>query len=239
MDFYSSIAEQYDFIFPFNPVQKGFVEHSLSDPLGEKHVLDIGCGTGNLTIELSHLFKTVAGIDLDPAMIHAAKQKSGQPDFYCRNMLKISEDFSENTFDAVICFGNTLVHLDGTDRIGSFFSHVRKVLKPGGKFLLQIINYNRILDHQVDCLPTIENETIKFERLYHYQEKTHRISFDTRLTIKATGEMLENSVDLYPLVQNELKELLENNGFETVHLFGNFKKEVLTDNSIPLVIEAC
>ena len=238
MKFYSSIAEQYDLIFPYSPPQKKFVQSSVSAPLERKDILDIGCGTGNLTIELNPLFGSITGIDLDSEMIKAAKQKSDQPAFFCRNMLELAKDFSPASFDVVLCFGNTLVHLDGLGEIAEFFSQTRKVLKPGGKVLLQIINYDRILDQQVDHLPTIENDQIKFERFYAYQKNTHRVNFDTRLTIKQNGEVIENSVPLYPILKDELKQILIDSGFDLIRWYGNFKKEPLTDMSVQLVVEA-
>lgn len=238
MEFYSRIAEQYDLIFPFSPPQKKFVQSSVSAPLEEKNILDIGCGTGNLTIELSPLVNSITGIDLNPEMIKAAQQKSDQPTFLCRNMLDLSKDFPPASFDTVLCFGNTVVHLDGMAQIAEFFSQVRKILKPNGKILLQIINYDRILTYKIDHLPTIENNHIKFERFYIYQEDIHRVNFDTRLTLKVSGEVIENSVQLYPILKDELKQVLIDSSFDTLHWYGNFKKEPLTNQAVPLVLEA-
>lgn len=238
MNFYNGIAEQYDLIFPFSPPQKEFITSCIPENKIEYDVLDIGCGTGNLTIALSPLFRSITGIDLEGEMIRAAKQKSTQPNFLCRNMLELSKDFSSASFDLIVSFGNTLVHLDGLSEVAEFFSQTRKVLKKGGKILLQIINYDRVLAQKVDHLPTIENEQIRFERLYDYQTDAHRINFETHLTLKATGEVLHNSVSLYPLVKEELKQILIDSGFETIHWYGNFKKAPLTEESIPLVVEA-
>ncbi|MCA1060173.1 class I SAM-dependent methyltransferase [Rossellomorea aquimaris] len=41
---------------------------------GEQHLLDLGCGTGHLTIRFSDWCKEIVGIDLEPEMIEEAKR---------------------------------------------------------------------------------------------------------------------------------------------------------------------
>ena len=55
------------------------------------------------------------------------------------------------------CFGNTLVHLQSIELMGKMLKGVFAVLKPGGHFLLQILNYDFILDEQVSELPLIDS----------------------------------------------------------------------------------
>ena len=45
--FYTSISKYYSEIFPFNPMQLKFVKNKLGELQG-KHILDIGCATGEL-----------------------------------------------------------------------------------------------------------------------------------------------------------------------------------------------
>jgi len=241
MNFYQSIADHYEEIFPLNKAQIEFIKRVFNNT-NMLSVLDIGCGTGSLSFELSGLFRKVTAIDLDEAMLNVANNKSqiskDKPSFLQLDMLNIQKEFGANAFDAVICFGNTLVHLEGPDQILDFFHQSKSVLKKDGKLLFQIINYDRIIDQQINSLPTIENDSIKFIRNYHYHHDRNIVDFETILTIKHTGEKIENTIQLYPLRKLEINELLSKAGFSKNLFFGNFKREALNENSIPLLVES-
>jgi glycine/sarcosine N-methyltransferase len=239
--FYTNIADYYDYIFPYNPSHKDFILSGNRDSSSGK-LLDIGCGTGNLSLELSKKFKNVISIDLDTEMINKAVSKSIEIKnihFICMNMLNVSEEFQENSFDSVISFGNTIVHLKNLDEVNNFFAGIRKVLKPSSPFLFQIINYERILEQNIDNLSTIENDKIQFRRNYLYNKSQNLIEFSTKLTIKETGVMIENKVDLYPLLSSEIRELLMMNGYTDINYYGSYKKDSFSAvNSVPLIVKA-
>lgn len=239
MSFYASIANLYDYIFPLSPAQVNFAVEKIDD-IKNKHLLEVGCGTGNLTLAIAEHCKTIVGVDLDSEMLSLAtnKSKKGNIIFHEENMLFLDTLFSSNSFDGIICFGNTIVHLDSLSEIESFLRNCHLILKEKGKLLLQLINYERILNEQVDHLPTLENSTILFERNYDYLKSKHKINFKTKLFYKPNNEMIENEQFLFPITKNELLQLLKNNGFEVQKCFGNFKGEKLDENSVPLIIEA-
>ena len=255
MEFYSSIAELYDYIFPLNQDQLDFTERELrsrdsASGVAAPRVLDLGCGTGNLSIALAGRAYRVTGIDFDGGMISRAAEKAGGEEkerevlpgvsvnFMQMDMLKIDKKFSPGSFDAVLCFGNTLVHLTEPDKIAGFLKAVSRVLVPGGVFLLQIINYDRILDQSVAKLSTIENEHIRFERNYGLEPESGLILFHTQLTAKKTGEVIDNTILLYPLRAGRLREFLEEAGFAGIKLYGDFSGAPLTAESVPLIASA-
>ena len=236
MNFYQSIAPHYHHIFPFNKAHLNLVVDE--NPNSQKAtLLDIGCGIGSLSFEIAHYFSTVKAIDLDQQMIQRASKENQKDnlEFFEMNMLEINRYFRAKIFNAVICFGNTLVHLTQEDQFREFFKKVKDTLKENGKFLFQIINYDRILDEAVDFLPTIENEYIRFVRNYKLNSKTGLIHFETKLLVKKTDLVLENSLPLFPLRKDRLAELLKSAGFTAVHFYGNFKKDPWTEKSVPLV----
>ena len=168
--FYESIAKVYDYIFPKNRKQLEFVE-SIKKINSKEKMLDIGCATGNLTELLGEKTRNIIGIDLDKELLKEAKDKHPNLNFENMNMLEINEKFEENSFERVVSFGNTLVHLDSREEVEEFFQKVYKTLKFNGFFIVQIINYNRIIEKNIKNLPTIDNEKVKFVRDYEYDKK--------------------------------------------------------------------
>jgi 2-polyprenyl-3-methyl-5-hydroxy-6-metoxy-1,4-benzoquinol methylase len=240
MAFYQSIAPWYDQIFPASAMQVKFTEQQLS-ALSNKKLLDVGCGTGNLSLLLANAGAIVTGIDLDSEMVNRAISKAqDRPlvSFEVVDMLKISKEFAPLSLDAVVCYGNTLVHLLRSGDILSFFNQSATLLKCGGHLLIQIINYDYVLDEGLDSLPTIENDHIKFIRQYEFREQDELINFKTHLTVKSTGQTLTNSVPLHPMRRDFLKMLLQEAGFERIQFFGGFDGAPLSETSMPLIVTA-
>ena len=236
--FYNSIAPHYQYIFPFNPAQIEFLKHVL--PYNGARVLDVGCATGDLAFALTHFGFPTWAFDFDGQMVQIA-QKTKQEDsmfpvFEQLDMRMIDQHYPVSCFDTVICFGNTLVHLLNDDDIHKFIQAAFKVLLPEGKLAIQIINYQYILENQVKSLPEIDNEHIRFERIYEFGNESELIDFNTKLTVKYTGQEIKNSTKLYAIQQSKLQKLLEDAGFSSIKFFGNFNREPLTANSLPLVL---
>lgn len=237
--FYTSISKYYAEIFPYNPVQLQFVADNAGDLTG-KQVLDIGCATGELAFQLAKSGADVTGIDLNEDLLQQAKAGKVHPNliFQKGDMLELQNDFQPETFDMVLCFGNTLVHLPSQELISEMLRGVHAVLKPGGIFLLQILNYDYILSEPVTKLPLIETKNIKFIRFYRFAETSSLIVFQTELHLKKEGEVIFNETPLLALKSSELRELMEHAGFESVELFANFKKEPFGGKHLPLVCKA-
>ncbi len=236
--FYTSISKYYQHIFPANPEQVKFLSTVL--PYNGAKVLDVGCAAGDLSFALSRFGFPIWAFDFDAEMVQIAQNAKSEetmfPVFEMLDMRSIGNHYPETFFDTVICFGNTLVHLLNDDDILKFIQAAYKVLSPEGKLTIQILNYQYIIDNQIKSLPLIDNEHITFERRYEYENDSDLIDFNTKLTIKSTGQEITNSVKLYAIRKNKLQELLQKAGFDSFEFFGNFKSEPLTSNSLPLIV---
>lgn len=74
-------------------------------PLADANILDIGCGTGSLSVVLAKLGHTVTGVDLSPSMISLAKEKAEtdnlQINFHV--MDAAFPQFPDQKFDLIVC----------------------------------------------------------------------------------------------------------------------------------------
>ena len=123
---------------------------------GDK-VLDVGCGTGNLTLTAKRYAGasgSVYGIDASPEMIEVARKKarrSGSEAVFEVGLIeKIA--YPDATLDVVI--SRLVIHHlpDGLKRQG--FAEILRVLKPGGLFFLADFNppTNPVLAHIISAL---------------------------------------------------------------------------------------
>jgi ubiquinone/menaquinone biosynthesis C-methylase UbiE len=97
-------------------------------------VLDIGCGTGSLSILLAGLNYAVTGIDLSEVMIARAKAKTKTAGYSIRFrvMDASNPDFSSQKFDVIVCR-----HLLWTlPEPALALQRWSKILVPGGRLVL-------------------------------------------------------------------------------------------------------
>ncbi len=159
------------------------------------------------------------------------------PVFRDFDMRRIANFFSKGKFDAITCYGNTLVHLKNKEEISDFLKSCSLVLRTEGHLMLQILNYEYILKENIRELPVIDNDKVRFERYYEFTDSEH-LEFITRLTIKEDQSVLNNRIPLFPLTREQLKVLLTNTGFSDIKFYGSFNRAPFKEDSLPLLVEA-
>jgi SAM-dependent methyltransferase len=231
MPLYHDFADVYDTIFTEKEDTTSFLKTHLKHP----KVLDLACGTGTYALKMAESGDQVVGTDLDETMIAKAKAKSRQKNnlsFRVENMLDLTD---ENTYDSIYSIGNSIVHLDNDKTIELLFKKIYKALKTEGVFIMQVINYTRILDQNIDHLPTIENAGIVFKRTYSYHPPY--INFDTTLIID--DDIIRNTVSLYPIRPKTIIHLLNHVGFKDITTYGSFNESSFDEeSSIPFIAVA-
>lgn len=93
-------------------------------------VLDAGCGTGRVAIELARRGFTVTGVDADPAMLAAARAKAPELDWVEGDLAELDGTL-DGVFDLVVLAGNVMIFLSpGTE--ARALAQLTARLAPGG-----------------------------------------------------------------------------------------------------------
>jgi SAM-dependent methyltransferase len=86
---------------------------------------------------LARHFGTVAGVDISPAVVQAARRR--YPTLDAREADVRSLPFGDGTFAAVVS-NSTLDHFDRSEDIGRAIAEIHRVLRPSGLFLITLDN---------------------------------------------------------------------------------------------------
>ena len=121
----------------------------------EDRILEVGCGIGSLTAELSRKGYDITGTDISGEAIKYGLEKYDD----IKLMVQPAEDldFEDAAFDAVLSF-DLFEHITAIDK---HISEVRRVLRPGGYYLFQTPNkYSNII------YETLRTKSMQWRR-YH------------------------------------------------------------------------
>lgn len=139
---YSTLARFYDQLMEAD--YQEWVEYLLA--LGRRHhhkpsrILDLGCGTGSLTIPLAERGYQLTAIDFSREMIGIAKNKA--ENLGCEIPFAVGDmrslDRPGEYFDTVISGCDVLNYLICEDDLLASFESVRKLLSPGGLWLFDL-----------------------------------------------------------------------------------------------------
>jgi SAM-dependent methyltransferase len=107
-------------------------EANLVDALvrerGGRRVLDAGCGTGRVAIELAQRGFDVVGVDIDPTMLDTARRKAPALRWLRADLAHL--DLGE-TFDAAVLAGNVMLFI-GAGHEGAVLAQIAAHLVDGG-----------------------------------------------------------------------------------------------------------
>lgn len=195
---------------------------SLNSNLNEKPLaLDVGCGTGIQSLRLAQLGYKVIGVDLSENLIEIAKKKLKTNGFDDAEFIVLNAEklpFENEMFDAVNCCGPTLPFIEKWE---STLQEINRVLKPNGKFLLEVEGkWN--FDIFWEVINAIGFNFLGYdeslgESLSHFKNftKGHKIDYSFKLE---SGETVSMPLKLFTV--SEINKKLHQFGFSPLNRFG-------------------
>ncbi len=243
-EFYDELSEDYADMIGFSErveAEKKIFEKIVSG-YNIKRCLDAGCGVGIYSIILSELGVDVVGIDISQAMIEKARELAktfnSSAKFDVIDFSKIKERYREE-FDLVLCIGNTLVHLLSEKDLLISLRNFYNALKKDGILIVQILNYDRIIENEERIINVRETPAKIFVRFYDFEptiigSPSLRV-FEIRKDFLKFNVLVVDKTKNYshrlittrikPIKSEELCKKIQMVGFKKFYLFGNLEGE--------------
>ncbi len=220
--FWNQYAKSYDNLLrhfhPYQILLDEVCRHIDNYAKGKSlRILDVGCGTGNYSVELSGRGHRVVGIDFSPSMLTLAQYKANQgsmrPQFLFSNLNR-TLPFRDDSFDAVVCI-NVLYTIPDQD---SFIEELRRVARIPS--LIIMVNCKKPISLQT-AIKHQWNVTTGLQRIY---------ALYSLISVGAWNILIshrQRSGAYHPTSPCELKNLLLSNGVWPIRINETYVDGVL------------
>ncbi len=229
---YDDIAKDYDLMMGDRDEYVQFYSSLLSPGLDS--LVDFGCGSGLVTVELANLLRRqspsecprVAGIDVAPGMIGVASAR-------CPNITWKVADLSNfnlsERYQLGVCMYNTLQHLDA-DGLEAAFRCIRAVIEDGGVFSFDIYNPNREYLSAPQCnrlartISRVNDTPLEIREDTEFDQESSLLSITWRLldpALESQGLMRKTQFTMWQHDPTFVQSCLAKTGFSVSHLYGD------------------
>lgn len=196
----------------------------------EQKILDLACGQGRHALELARRgYMYVSGLDRSHYLINKAKQISQteglQANFKEGDARRLP--YPTDNFDVVMILGNSFGYFETIDDDVKILKEVLRVLKPNGKFLIDVADGNYLAEN-------FNPRSWEWIDKNHFVCRERSLASDNERLI--SREVISNTkkgviVDQFYAerlyTQEKLSKILNKSGFKNINVFD----EYLTDSS--------
>lgn len=239
MDAYTSFASVYDTFMDNIPYEEwaeyliGLLkEYGISDGL----VLDLGCGTGNMTELLAASGYDMIGVDNAEEMLEIAMEKRAGSG---RDILYLLQDMREfelyGTVHAIVSICDSMNYITEEEDLVQVFRLVNNYLDPKGIFVFDfntVYKYRKVLGNQTiaedreDCSFIWDNYYYEEEQMNEYELSLFIREEDSELYRKYQETHFQRGYELETICK-----CLMQSGLEFVTAYDAFTKEAPHEES--------
>lgn len=185
-------------------------------------VLDIGCGTGSLCMEMTRNGYEMIGLDMSADMLACAKEKAVERNY---DILFLNQDMTRfelyGTVDAVLCMMDSLNYITDRRNVKKVFKLVRNYLNPGGLFIFDL-NTEYKLGQVLGNNTFYEvGDNVSYIWQNSYDRRSRRCFFDLTFFVRE-GDLFRKYEEVHTekaYGAEDIKSMLVETGFERITIY--------------------
>ena len=204
-----------------------------------KKILDLACGTGTHSIELAKKKFEISGIDFSQTAINLANRKINNPKL---KVVFTQDDMRTfcipDKFDACISMFGGMCYLTNKTSLVKTLKNIANHLKPGGLFIFDFWNGNAVLHQKPSTV--VKTISLKNKRIIRIATpnvdlKKHTCDIDYHCLVLNKKNILDEFSEIHKIKYfflEELKNILDKNGFSTIKIVSNSDYNLNPKNKI-------
>lgn len=206
-------------------------------------IIDLGCGTGRVTIPLAQCGHRLIGVDLHEGMLKRAKEKTVNPPLSVKWVL---QDCTKLALDITVPFiymtGNSFQHFLTNESQNQLLHSVSNHLEANGIFVFNtrfpILSELAEVDSSFRIYRDKLNRKIHEQNTETYHSLTqilHCTSVREVLDGPDRGSIEQDSISLRYVYPLEMERLLEQNDFAILDTYSSWNKKPLESSSSEMI----
>ena len=226
---YESLAHIYDHVMQHVDYRNwaGYIRSILTRyDSRPRELVDLACGTGNLTLELHRLGYTVTGIDVSASMIETARKKAhsfqADPSFLVGDLRQLTDLEDLTYFDAAVCVYDSFNYLLTEANVRSSIDEVFRILQPGSLFIFDVCTERNSLRYFSDVHDTGVGPGFRYERHSYYDRESKRQYNHFSIYLDSHVEVHKETHTQRIYAWDDLVSFVEASKFDLLDAFSGF-----------------
>ncbi|MGL5507043.1 MAG: class I SAM-dependent DNA methyltransferase [Paraclostridium sp.] len=195
-----------------------------------KNILELACGTGNITIPLAKKEYDIAAIDISAEMLGVAKEKAEKQGI---ELVLLQQDIAELEFDVtgldcVLCACDGFNYITYDDDLLNVFDKSYELLKKDGVFIFDISSYYKLANILGGNIFGENREDVAYLWKNYFDDEENLLEMELAFFIKDKDDKFNRFEEVHQqraYTEEEIVELLQEAGFESIKVFGDFTFE--------------
>jgi len=236
---YKAFAGMYDALMADTPYEQwaayihGVFKQRLKNSGKNATILDLACGTGNITLMLAKKGYDMIAVDASADMLSEARRKADEENL---DVLFLNQDMINldlfGTVDGVTCVCDGLNYILTEEGIGRVFERVRLFLNPGGIFIFDMnteYTFKESFGNQRFQAEAPSGESYVWDNLYHEEKKINEYTMNFFPLGNSEGILEVHYQRAYP--PGDIFNMLLAAGFRSVAIYDGYSHKPIHGES--------
>ncbi|MBM7541696.1 class I SAM-dependent DNA methyltransferase [Amphibacillus cookii] len=231
---YQEMANLYDFLMKDAPYDDWvtFTEVILKQEpkRGYVKVLDLGCGTGQITCRLASQGYDMTGVDISESMLAQASERA------IKEQLKINwfkQDILHleglDDYDCVISYCDVINYIIERDQLERAFFGIYQALKVGGVFIFDVHSMAHVQNHMIDQVFSEVYNDLAYIWFCRQGKREGEMHHELTFFVEKQGlyQRFDEEHHQRTFLADDFISLLNDAGFKDIQVFADFEQQPL------------
>lgn len=234
--FYDEFNDDANYKALFTHIKRNLEKHGIFDGI----VVDLGCGTGDLTLMLSAAGYDMIGVDMSQEMLSVLREKADEINntsvlLLQQNILKLD---LFGTVRAAVSTYDTLNHVGAYADFAKALKRTSLFIEQGGVFVFDVNSIYKQQHILADNTFVLESDDARCEWVNKYDDYEARTLISIKITYKETNAVFSESFYEYAFSKEQIDIACKKAGLEIVAFCDGETFTELRDDSQRYLITA-
>lgn len=235
--FYDELNSAADYDALYQYVKNSLDEYDIHDGI----VVDLGCGTGDLTLMLTQSGYDMIGVDQSEQMLAVLREKADELEL-SNKLLLLQQNILEldlyGTIRAAISTFDTYNHIGPKENFEKAIARAAFFMEKDGVFLFDLNTPYKHKNVLADNVFELDGPDAKCYWKNHYDEEKEKVEISIRIDYLDTGEVFFEQFEEYSYPLDYVEKVLNKYGFRIAKVCDGETFQSLTEESQRYMITA-